>query len=85
MLKSEELIQSLKQIVEPYVQDQEAYAQLNEQTDFINDLKINSANLIDVVLDVEDHFDITIENEELEEMVSVKSAMAIIDKKLNRK
>lgn len=85
MTENSDLIKSLKQIVKPYVQDQKAYAELNEQTDFINDLKINSANLIDVVLDVEDHFDVTIENDELEQMVSVKSAIAIIEKKLNNK
>ena len=31
---------------------------VHRETDFINDLKINSANLVDVVLDVEDEFDI---------------------------
>ena len=47
-----ELITSLQKIVKPYVQDQEAFKNLSEETDFINDLKINSANLVDVILDV---------------------------------
>ena len=38
-----ELIPSLRKIVKPYVQDQEAFQNLSEETDFINDLKINSA------------------------------------------
>jgi|TARA_B100000795_G_scaffold231884_1_gene189905 acyl carrier protein len=77
-----ELITSLKKIVKPYVQDQEAFKNLSEETDFINDLKINSANLVDVILDVEDEFNIEIDNESMEKMLSVKAAMEIIETKL---
>ena len=44
----------------------EAFDNLTEQTDFLNDLKINSANLVDVVLDIETTFDIIIDNESME-------------------
>ena len=77
-----ELITSLQKIVKPYVQNQEAFKNLTEETDFINDLKINSANLVDVILDVEDEFGIDIDNESMEKMLSVKSAMDIIETKL---
>ena len=77
-----ELITSLQKIVKPYVQNQEAFKNLSEETDFINDLKINSANLVDVILDVEDEFGIEIDNESMEKMLSVKSAMDIIETKL---
>ena len=77
-----ELITKLKKIVKPYVQDQEAFMNLSEESDFINDLKINSANLVDVVLDVEDEFDIEIDNESMEKMLSVKAALDIIENKL---
>ena len=78
----EELIPSLQKIVKPYVQDQEAFKNLSEETDFINDLKINSANLVDIILDVEDEFDIEIDNDSMEKMLSVKAAMDIIQTKL---
>ena len=78
----EELITSLQKIVKPYVQDQEAFKNLSEETDFINDLKINSANLVDIILDVEDEFDIEIDNDSMEKMLSVKAAMDIIESKL---
>lgn len=81
-MNKEELISKLKTIVKPYIQDEEAFADLNEETDFINDLKINSANLIDVVLDVEEVFDIEIDNEAMEKMLDVKSAIEIIEQKL---
>lgn len=84
-MNKNELITSLKKIVKPYVQDEEAFKNLTEETDFINDLKINSANLVDVILDVEDEFDIEIDNEAMEKMLSVKAAMEIIESKLARK
>ena len=81
-MTKKELITSLQKIIKPYVQDQEAFKSLSEETDFINDLKINSANLVDVILDVEDEFDIEIDNESMEKMLSVKAAMEIIETKL---
>lgn len=80
-----ELIASLKEIVKPYIQDEEAYKNLNEETDFIKDLKINSANLVDVILDVEDAFDIEIDDESMEQMLTVKAALGIITTKLESK
>jgi acyl carrier protein len=84
-MNKEELISKLKTIVKPYIQDEEAFANLSENTDFIKDLKINSANLVDVILDVEDEFDIEIDNESMEKMLSVKAAMEIIEAKLANK
>lgn len=84
-MTTEELIPKLKEIVKPYVRNEEAFNNLNEQTDFLNDLKINSANLVDVVLDIETAFDIIIDNESMEKMLNVKAAMDIITQKLSEK
>ena len=82
-MKKEELINKLKTIIAPYIQDEEAFKNLTEDTDFISDLKINSANLVDIILDIEDVFDIRLDNEDMEKMLDVKSAMSIITTKLN--
>ncbi|MFV8343907.1 acyl carrier protein [Flavobacterium sp. XS2P39] len=84
-MDKEQTIEQLKNIVKPYIQNQEAFDVLTEDTDFINDLKINSANLVDVILDIEEKFDIIIDNESMERMVSVKLAMNIIETKLSEK
>ncbi|MEO1030421.1 acyl carrier protein [Winogradskyella sp.] len=81
-MTNEELIAKLKPIIAPYVQDEEAFKNLSEDTDFVNDLKINSANLVDIILDIEDAFDIRLENEDMEQMLDVKSAMDIVTQKL---
>ncbi|MEM5565737.1 phosphopantetheine-binding protein [Psychroserpens sp. AS72] len=84
-MTNDELIAKLKTIIQPYIQDEKAFNNLSEETDFINDLKINSANLVDVILDVEDEFDIRIENDDMEKMTSVKAAMEIVNEKLAAK
>jgi acyl carrier protein len=84
-MEKEALINALKKIVKPYIQDKEAFENLSENTDFIKDLKINSANLVDVILDVEDEFDIIVDNESMEKMLTVKAALEIITAKLSEK
>ncbi len=84
-MTKEELLSKLKTIIEPYVQNQEGLNDLNENTDFIKDLEINSANLVDVVLDVEDEFDIEIDNEAMEKMLTVKASIEVIESKLTSK
>ena len=79
------LISKLKEIVTPYAKDQEGLKNINEHTDFIKDLKINSAHLVDVVLDVEEAFNIEIDNDSMEQMLNVNSAIDIIEKKLSEK
>lgn len=82
-MKNDTLITKLKTIIEPYIQDEDAFKNLSEDTDFVKDLKINSANLVDIILDIEDEFDIRLENEDMEKMLDVKSAMVIVNTKLN--
>ena len=82
-MTKEEIISKLTTIVKPYVQNEEGFKNLNENTDFINDLEINSANLVDIILDVEDEFKIEIDNDSMEKMLSVKTTVEIIQTKIN--
>ncbi|MBK8608746.1 MAG: acyl carrier protein [Chitinophagaceae bacterium] len=84
-MTNEALIASLKTIVKPYVRNEEGFKNMTEHTDFLTDLQINSANLVDVILDIENEFDIEIDNESMEKMLSVKAAMEIITTKLSEK
>jgi acyl carrier protein len=84
-MDKKETIEKLKTIVKPYIKNQEAFDNLTESTDFITDLQINSANLVDVILDIEEEFDIIIDNESMERMVNVKAAVEIIETKLSEK
>ncbi|CAM4086066.1 acyl carrier protein [Flavobacterium weaverense] len=84
-MDKQQVIDQLKEIVKPYIQDQTAFDALTEDTDFISDLKINSANLVDVILDIEEKYNIEIDNDAMERMINVKAAMEIIASKLAEK
>ena len=84
-MNKQEIIEKLKNIVKPYIKNQEAFENLTGTTDFITDLQINSANLVDVILDIEEEFNIIIDNQSMERMLDVKSAMEIIETKLSEK
>lgn len=77
-----DIAERLKAIITPYVNKPEALENLSGDTEFIKDLEINSANLVDVILDVEDEFDIRIENDEMEKMLSVGASLEIIKSKV---
>ena len=81
-MTQEERYQKLKDIVKPYLPEDVAVDAISKDSHFINELNINSANLVDIVLDVEDAFDITLENDDMDQMQTVSDAMAIIENKL---
>ncbi len=80
-METNEIIYCLKKIVKPYVQNDLAFQNFGQNTDFIKDLEINSANLVDIVLDVEDEFNIAIDNDAMENMTTVEDAVKIIKNK----
>ncbi len=84
-MNSTEIKEQLKLIIKPYIKNQEAFENLTETTDFITDLQINSANLVDIILDIEDVFKIEIDNLSMEKMLNIKAALTIIETKLESK
>ncbi len=81
-MNNEQLINDLKEIITPYAENKAAIENLSESTDFLADLKINSANLVDLVLDIEEKFGIEIDNDSMEKMLTVKATIAVINEKL---
>ncbi len=79
---NKEHYQKLHEIIAVYLPEDVAQDSISEESHFTNELNINSANLVDIVLDVEDAFDIMLENDDMDQMETVKDALAIIDKKL---
>lgn len=84
-MERNEITTALKTIIKPYVKDENAFETLDENTDFLTDLKINSANLVDIILDIEERFGIVIDNESMEKMLTVQAALDIVETKLAEK
>jgi len=78
------ITEKLKKLVKPYVPEGKMLNNINEDTNLIKDLEINSINLIDVILDIELEFGIEIDNASMEKMTTVGSAIDIIMNKLEQ-
>ncbi|HET8737574.1 MAG TPA: phosphopantetheine-binding protein [Pricia sp.] len=78
----EENYARLTDIIKIYLPEDVSVEDITMDSHFVKELNINSANLVDIVLDVEDEFDIMLENEEMERMNTVRDALQIIGGKL---
>ena len=83
-MSNEEIIHKLKPIITTYAPASAALENLSEESDFIKDLNINSANLVDIILDVEEAFGINIDNASMEKMLTVKASIEVIKEKLSK-
>lgn len=77
--------QQLKNIIKTYLPEDVSAGDIEKDSHFINELNINSANLVDIVLDVEDAFDIVLANEDMDHMQTVNDALLIIEQKVAEK
>jgi acyl carrier protein len=82
-MKKDEIFQEVLNTVKPYVKNGTALENATSSTRFIEDLKINSARLVDIVIDFEDKFNFAISDEEAEQIQSMGSAVDLIEKLLN--
>jgi len=81
-MTKEERYKRLKHIIKIYLPEDVSVDDITMDSHFIKELNINSANLVDIILDVEDEFDIMLENEDMERMETVRDSLQIIEKKL---
>jgi len=73
-----EVMQRVVKILTPWVKNQEALENVSMETDILEDLKVNSARLVDVVIAFEDEFDIEIADEDVDSVNTVGDAVNLI-------
>ena len=81
-MNRDSILAKMKELVQPYVGDNAAFENMDENSDLVNDLKINSAHIVDIVLDIESEFDIMIDDQSINEMVTVGASIDVIESKL---
>lgn len=60
-------------------------SEINKDTSFINDLNADSLDTVELVMELEDEFDLQIPDEEAEKIQTVGAAVAFIVKHLENK
>ena len=77
-----EILEKVVKILTPYVKNQQALDGVGLTTHILDDLKVNSARLVDVVLEFEDTFDIEIADDDVDSVETVGNAVSLIESKL---
>jgi acyl carrier protein len=81
-MSQDEIFEQVVKILTPYVKNQEALDSVSLSTHILDELKVNSARLVDVVLEFEDAFDIEIADEDVDSVETVGNAVELIASKL---
>jgi len=79
-MQRQEIFLQLKSIIRKYLDDDIDISSTEESTNFLSDLNLDSVHLINLIVDIEEKFGITIEEEELENINLVKDVIDLISK-----
>ncbi len=82
-MQENEIQQELFKIVKVYLPQDVKEDAVKLDSHLMRDLGINSAHLVDIALDVEDAFDITLNENNMEEMQTVSDAIKIVSLKIS--
>ena len=80
-MSRDEIFEKVVEIVSPFAKDKDALDSVTMDTNILDDLKVNSARLVDVILEFEDEFDIEVEDEDADSVNTIGDAVKLIEGK----
>ena len=81
-MDEKKIYEEIINILRLYAKNPEELEKATKDTHILNDLKVNSARLVDVIIKCEDVFDISIEDDEADKIRTIGDALEIIQGKL---
>ena len=82
-MEQSEIFERVVKILTPYVKNQDALDSITRETHILDNLKVNSARLVDVVLEFEDTFNIEIDDDDVDTVETVGNAVDLIESKIS--
>jgi len=82
-MDEKQIFKEMVTILKPYVKDPALLENATKETHILDDLKVNSARLVDVIIKCEDVFDIEIDDDDADQIRTIGNAVDILQKKLN--
>jgi acyl carrier protein len=73
-----EVFEKVVAILKPFAKNQEALATVALETSIQKDLRVNSARLVDVVLEIEERFGIQVKDEDADKVRTVGDAVNLV-------
>ncbi|AKU95807.1 acyl carrier protein [Labilithrix luteola] len=77
-MNQQEVMSQVVAIIKPFVKSEGALASVSMETSILKDLKVNSARLVDIVLEIEDIFGIAVKDEDADRVKTVGDAVTLI-------
>lgn len=77
-MEQQQVFEKVVSILKPFVKNPDALASVAMDTSIQQDLKVNSARLVDVVLEFEDSFGIEVKDDEADKVKTVGDAVRMI-------
>lgn len=78
MSQEEVVMKQIVEIVTPFVKNKSALASITPETSILDDLKVNSARLVDIVLAFEDAFEIEIDDDDADKVRTIGDATKLV-------
>ena len=75
---SDDVMHRVIKIIKPFAKNQDALAQASAETRILEDLKVNSARLVDIILELENEFGIELGDDDADRVRTVGDAVQAI-------
>jgi len=76
------IFETMIDILKLYTKDASLLVKATLSTHILEDLKVNSARLVDIIIKCEDTFGITIEDDEADKIRTIGDAVSLVQQKL---
>jgi acyl carrier protein len=80
-MNEKEIFDRMIKVIEPHIKNAEVFQGATYKTNIIDDLRVNSARLVDIIISLEDEFDIEIDDESADNMQTLGDAVSILMEK----
>ncbi len=82
-MENQQIIAKLKQLVKPHLeyQDDSVIDNMTGNTNLLDELGLDSVDLVEIIMDIEESFDISIKDEEIQQVKTVNDLVALIKSK----
>ena len=77
-MDQQEVFDRVVSILKPFAKNAQALANITMETSLQKDLEVNSARLVDIVLEIEDGFDIEVSDDDADRVATVGDAVRLI-------
>lgn len=81
-MSEQQIFDKVVAILKRYTKNDQALSDVSASTNILEDLRVNSARLVDVILDFEDVFNIEIADEDADGVTTVGDALQLIEARI---